>query len=142
MQRVLAVAVVLVACSSHSTEKRAWQANDHAQTASQSDQRTRGAGADHAVDTHSDEFKRAVTAVWLQLCAGCHGEHGGGDGPDAAGLSAKLVDMRSPAWQEAQSDQALLQVIAKGRGAMPAFEAQIRPEGMTALVGYIRAFRK
>jgi mono/diheme cytochrome c family protein len=68
-------------------------------------------------------------------CAQCHSADGSGDSSAGKALHAK--DLRSDEVQK-QSDEALNEVITKGRGKMPAFGAKIQPNEVQKLVDYIR----
>jgi cytochrome c6 len=68
-------------------------------------------------------------------CALCHSADGSGDSPSGKALHAK--DLRSEEVQQ-QSDEALSEVITKGKGKMPAFGAQIKPDDVKKLVAYLR----
>lgn len=68
-------------------------------------------------------------------CVLCHSVDGSGDSPSGKALHAK--DLRSEEVQK-QSDEALSEVITKGRGKMPAFGAKIKPDDVTKLVAYLR----
>ena len=72
-------------------------------------------------------------------CALCHSANGSGDTP--AGKALKAKDLRSPEVQK-QTDAALSEVIAKGKGKMPAFGAKIEPDDMSKLVAYVRDLAK
>src|ERR1700720_3590392 len=72
-------------------------------------------------------------------CALCHSADGSGDSPSGKALHAK--DLRSEEVQK-QSDEALSEIITKGKGKMPAFGAKIKPEDVTNLVSYLRALPK
>jgi mono/diheme cytochrome c family protein len=68
-------------------------------------------------------------------CALCHSADGSGDSPSGKALHAK--DLRSEEVQQ-QSDEALSEVITKGKGKMPAFGAKIKPDDVKKLVAYLR----
>lgn len=70
-------------------------------------------------------------------CAQCHGEAGRGDGSGKP-PGAALPDFTSASFQSARTDAQLGEVIAKGRGLMPAFGDQITQAGIDALVAHIR----
>ena len=69
-------------------------------------------------------------------CAMCHGPDGRGD--TVIGKSARIPDLHSAAVQQ-QSDEALAELIANGKGAMPPFKNSLSSEQIHALVGHIRA---
>lgn len=73
--------------------------------------------------------------VFKANCTLCHSDDGSGS--SSTGKAMKAKDLRSDEVQK-QSDTALSEVIAKGRGKMPPFGAKIKPDGVTTLVAYIR----
>jgi cytochrome c6 len=87
-----------------------------------------------ATQAQSDAAK-----LYKTNCALCHSANGSGDGPSGKALHAK--DLRSEEVQK-QSDEALSEVITKGKGKMPAFGAKIKPDDVTNLVSYLRALPK
>lgn len=72
-------------------------------------------------------------------CALCHSADGSGS--SAAGKALHARDLRS-AEVQAEPDAALAEVIAKGKGKMPAFGAKIPACDVTKLVTYIRELAK
>jgi cytochrome c6 len=72
-------------------------------------------------------------------CVLCHAENGSGETPSGKALKAK--DLRSEEVQN-QSDAELGEIIAKGKGKMPAFGAKIKADDMKNLVAYIRDLAK
>jgi len=72
-------------------------------------------------------------------CVLCHSADGSGDSASGKALHAK--DLRS-AEVQAKSDAALAEVIAKGKGKMPAFGAKIAADDVTKLVAFIRDLAK
>jgi mono/diheme cytochrome c family protein len=69
-------------------------------------------------------------------CAMCHGPDGRGD--TVIGKSARIPDLHSAAVQQ-QSDEAMAEFIANGKGVMPPFKDSLSSEQIHALVGHIRA---
>ncbi len=92
----------------------------------------------YTLSASADELTQAKT-VYDQNCAACHGENGSGNGPQAASL--KTVPA---AWAKDQSRLSQLsaedmaQVIAKGKGEMPAFADKIDENQRYALASYLR----
>jgi len=74
--------------------------------------------------------------IYKANCTLCHGADGSGN--TGAGKAFHAQDLRSDEVQK-QSDAALGEVIAKGRGKMPAFASKIKPDDVTKLVAYIRS---
>jgi cytochrome c6 len=87
-----------------------------------------------ATQAQSDAAK-----LYKTNCALCHSANGSGDSPSGKALHAK--DLRSEEVQK-QSDEALSEIITKGKGKMPAFGARIKPDDVTNLVSYLRALSK
>jgi mono/diheme cytochrome c family protein len=83
-----------------------------------------------ATQAQSDAAK-----IYKTNCALCHSADGSGDSPSGKALHAK--DLRSEEVQK-QNDEALAEVITKGKGKMPAFGAKIKPDDVQKLVAYIR----
>jgi hypothetical protein len=51
---------------------------------------------------------------------------------------ARTADFTTAEFQESRTDEQLAVVIAGGRGFMPAFQEQVNPRGIAALVRHIR----
>jgi mono/diheme cytochrome c family protein len=77
--------------------------------------------------------------VFKTNCTLCHADDGSGNSPTGKALKAK--DLKSDEVQK-QTDAALAEVIAKGRGKMPAFGSKFSPDVINSLVGYIRQLAK
>ena len=75
------------------------------------------------------------TTIYKTKCTLCHSADGSGDSPTGRAMHAK--DLRSEEVQK-QSDEALAEVITKGKGKMPAFGAKIKPDDVQKLVAHIR----
>lgn len=72
-------------------------------------------------------------------CASCHGVDGNANTP--AGKALKTRDFHLPDVQ-AESDADLAAVISKGKNKMPAYEKQLKPAEIQALVTYVRTLMK
>ena len=72
-------------------------------------------------------------------CVLCHAADGSGNSASGKALGAK--DLRSDVAQK-KTDAELTEVIAQGKGKMPAFGKKLKPEDVTKLVAYIRALPK
>lgn len=79
-----------------------------------------------------------AAATYKAKCASCHAADGSGNTP--AGKSLKAGDLRS-ADVKNQSDDALYNVIAKGKGKMPAYEKTLGADQCKGLVAYIRQLK-
>ena len=80
-----------------------------------------------------------AAAVYKGKCAMCHAPDGGGD--TTVGKSLKVRDLRS-AEVQGQTDDQLLETIAKGKGKMPAYEKTLGADKCKDLVAYIRTLKK
>jgi mono/diheme cytochrome c family protein len=78
-------------------------------------------------------------ALYKAKCASCHGIEGSAN--TAIGKNLKAKDLRSAETQKL-SDEKLYQVIAEGRGKMPAFERSLGEAKCRQLVAYIRSLAK
>jgi len=86
--------------------------------------------------------------LYQRWCAACHGQSGGGDGPNAKYLPVHPAVHSSAAQMSVRSDDALYDAIAGGglvmgkSARMPAFGATLTPTEIHALVAYIRTLCK
>ena len=81
-------------------------------------------------------------------CITCHGDHGAGDGPNAATLDPKPRAFGDAKWQDSVTDEQIKKTIVEGgpavgkSAAMSANpELQNKPDELTALVKIVRDFR-
>jgi len=79
-----------------------------------------------------------ASATFKTKCASCHGADGSGN--TAAGKSLKVRDLRSADVQK-QSDDALYNIIAKGKGKMPGYEKSLGSDQCKGLVAFIRQLK-
>lgn len=80
----------------------------------------------------------SAATIYKTKCVSCHGADGHGS---AVGKSLHAADFHSAQVQQ-QSDAQLADVISQGRGNMPPFGSSLSKEEVTALVKYIRTFKK
>ena len=76
--------------------------------------------------------------VFRAKCAMCHAADGSGN--TAAGKAFKVRDLRSADVQR-QSDDQLFEIVAKGKGKMPAFEKTLGVGTCRDLVAFIRTLK-
>ena len=69
-----------------------------------------------------------IQAIYKKKCAMCHKADGKGY------AAMKTPDFTSKEWQASRTDEQLIETITKGKAPMPAFEAQLKPEEIKALV--------
>src|SRR5215468_7838373 len=79
-----------------------------------------------------------AAATFKTKCASCHGADGSGNTP--AGKSLKVRDLRSADVQK-QSDDALYNIVAKGKSKMPGYEKTLGGDQCKALVAFIRQLK-
>lgn len=78
--------------------------------------------------------------LYLTHCASCHGESGGGDGPDAKLFAAKPRDLRE-GFLDAYTTDDLVHRVREGRGLPLAFDLpalKARAKEVESLVAYMR----
>jgi mono/diheme cytochrome c family protein len=77
--------------------------------------------------------------VYQANCAGCHGELGRGDGPQAGQLSTKPRDFSNQAWMAERTEADFFATISQGKASgMPAFADKLNEEERWAAAGYLR----
>lgn len=74
--------------------------------------------------------------LFQQHCASCHGPEGRGDGPAAAALDPRPVNLAAMAGHHADGDYAWK--IENGRGAMPAWKGVLTANQIWDVVNYIQ----
>ena len=80
----------------------------------------------------------SAASIYKTNCVSCHGQDGRGS---AVGKSLHVADFHSVQVQQ-QSEAQLADVVAQGRGNMPAFGTRFSKEQIDALVKYIRILGK
>jgi mono/diheme cytochrome c family protein len=76
--------------------------------------------------------------VYDSLCAACHGLYGRGDGLGARSLPSPPRDLSAPTYQQQVSDEALLRIIADGKGAMPGTADVLTAHEVRAVIAFVR----
>src|SRR6266481_1140232 len=84
------------------------------------------------------QVPNSPASTYKTNCVSCHGQDGRGS---AVGKSLHAADFHSAQVQQ-QSDAQLANVIAEGRGNMPAFGTRLSKDQIDALVKYIRTLGK
>src|ERR1700757_3385055 len=80
----------------------------------------------------------SAASTYKTNCVSCHGQDGRGS---AVGKSLHAADFHSAQVQQ-QSDAQLADVVAEGRGNMPAFATRLNKDQIDALVKYIRSLAR
>jgi mono/diheme cytochrome c family protein len=86
--------------------------------------------------------------TWKAKCSACHGEDG--KGQTEQGKKMGIGDMSASAWQKDFTDAKITDAVAKGvkrekngkHQEMDPFAGALKPDQVTALIGYIRTFTK
>jgi mono/diheme cytochrome c family protein len=131
ISRITLLAVLLSVSACRSRQLREWTARDHDPD---------GGPAATGPVARDDDPLSAGRALFAAQCASCHGNEGRGDGPMAAMF--RPADLSDPTLQSARSDEDLANAITRGKGRMPSFGAQLRPEAVPLLVRLIRSWRR
>jgi mono/diheme cytochrome c family protein len=128
---VIFAVMVSTAGACRSRALREWTPRDHDPDASAAPTQQTATGADDLT---------AARALFAAQCASCHGPDGHGDGPMAAMF--RPADLSDPTIQNGRTDDELATAISRGKGRMPAFGPQLRPEAVPLLVRLIRSWRR
>lgn len=80
-----------------------------------------------------------AASLFKAKCAPCHGPDGKGD--TSMGKTLKVRDLSSDDVQK-QTDAQLTDIIATGKGKMPAYKGKLTDDQIKQLVGYIRTLKK
>lgn len=81
--------------------------------------------------------------LWSAKCKSCHGPDG--KAQTTMGKKESIVDMSQPAWQKAQTDADIREVITEGSSRnkkMKPFKEKLTPEQIDSLVKYVRTFKQ
>ena len=81
----------------------------------------------------------AAAALYKSKCAMCHAADGSGDTP--MGKKTAAHDFRSPEIQK-MTDAQLIEIIAKGKAKMPAYDKKVTADEIKGLVAHIRVLGK
>jgi mono/diheme cytochrome c family protein len=93
--------------------------------------------------TAAQAADEAATELWTAKCKSCHGPDGRAQ--TQMGKKESIVDISQPAWQQAQTDADIREVIADGsprNKKMKAYKDKLTPQQIDALVAYIRGMKK
>lgn len=87
----------------------------------------------------TEEIEQGET-LYQANCAGCHGESGKGDGPEAAGLATALPDLSDQSYMARKSSSDFFQAISQGvEPGMPAFADSLSEAQRWAIASYMRS---
>ncbi len=74
--------------------------------------------------------------LYQQVCSGCHGAQGLGDGPNAPAMPVQPANLRTHIVLHSDTD--MYRIITQGVGAMPAVGAALTPDQRWNLINYLR----
>jgi len=77
-------------------------------------------------------------AIWLDKCAKCHGEKGGGDGPEAYMYNPAPSELNSAHMMGEMTDGEIYWKMTEGRKPMPSFKTELSEEQRWAMVNFLR----
>lgn len=89
--------------------------------------------------TSTAQAQSAAEKLYRSKCTICHAVDGSGSTP--AGKKMQMADLRSAEIQN-KTDAQLVEIIAKGRKKMPAYEKNLKEAQIKELVAYIRELAK
>ena len=81
-------------------------------------------------------FAQSAADLYKSKCAACHGADGSKEMPAMGVKPLTGSDVQK------KSDAELTEVIAKGKGKMPAFAGKITDDQIKSLVAYVRTLKK
>lgn len=94
---------------------------------------------------HPDLVAQDLTAtaidgaeLYAKNCSSCHGEKGGGDGSLASAFDPPPTNLTDGETMAALTDEAILEAMSSGKGAMPGFGSALSAEELQAVLEYIR----
>ncbi|MGA2419974.1 MAG: cytochrome c [Candidatus Acidiferrum sp.] len=88
----------------------------------------------------SPEALQAAREVYLDNCAQCHGERGGGDGPEAKMYDPLPADLSNFKFNSGLTDGEIFYQISEGKKPMPSFKLRFTEEQRWQLVLLVRSF--
>ncbi|HKV81942.1 MAG TPA: c-type cytochrome [Candidatus Sulfotelmatobacter sp.] len=87
----------------------------------------------------SEATLKAARGIYMDECAQCHGEHGKGDGPEAAMHSPAPSDITDSKHMNTVTDGELFYQISEGRKPMPSFKRRLKEDQRWELVLFVRS---
>jgi mono/diheme cytochrome c family protein len=88
----------------------------------------------------SEATLQAARGMYLDECAQCHGEHGKGDGPEAAMHDPPPSDITDARHMNSVTDGEIFYQISEGRKPMPSFKKRLTGDQRWGLVLFVRSF--
>jgi cytochrome c5 len=101
------------------------------------------AGGKNGAKAAAAESGARAKKLYAMDCSMCHGDHGNGQTDLATSMELKLEDWNDPKSLADKPDQALFEIIRKGKDKMPPEDAsRAKDDDVKALILYIRDFSK
>jgi mono/diheme cytochrome c family protein len=88
--------------------------------------------------TNLVDAQQSGAAVYSQNCARCHGSDGRAQTPK--GRQVQATDLTSSDWDPDTARDT--RIVTKGKGSMPSFKGKLRPAEISAVLDYIRRFKR
>lgn len=92
------------------------------------------AAASRGVDVAADPGAE----LYAKHCANCHGPQGAGDGMLGSALKPPPTDLTDAEKMASLTDEAILEVMAQGKGMMPGLGSAVSEDELKALLAYVR----
>jgi mono/diheme cytochrome c family protein len=90
--------------------------------------------------TPSESTLKAAREIYMDECAQCHGEHGKGDGPEAATHYPPPSNITDAQHMNTVTDGEIFYQISEGRKPMPSFKKRLTEDQRWELVLLVRSF--
>ncbi len=84
------------------------------------------------------ETIEAGQKVYEELCVSCHGLYGHGDGSLASRMPGPLADLSDSEYQAQHDNKELMQIITKGKNAMPGTGDILKAKEIESIISYVR----
>lgn len=101
---------------------------------------TRGAFVQQGKKSGRKEQAAKTEKLYQQNCARCHGADGRGE--TNLGKLYNTPNLTDAAFHARFSDKELSTIVTSGKGGMPGFKKNLSKAEITALVAYVRRFKK
>lgn len=72
-----------------------------------------------------------------ELCIGCHGLYGRGDGAIASSLSVSPADLNDPEWKQRYDRQGLVELITQGKAPMPGTQGILNDAEREQIIAFV-----
>ena len=90
----------------------------------------------------SESALKAARTVYMEECVQCHGDHGKGDGPEAATHRPAPADLTDANRMAGVTDGEIFYQITEGRRPMPSFKNRLTQNQRWQLTWLVRSFSR